>query len=205
MCVKMTHCGFDYFTLQNFRLTYLLFFIRPVISCSPLLLIFVTLYTCLSRETFGLHIDIQSRTFYQQHMELLLLFLIYLSLVLCLFCVFLFLFSCILQHCGTLYLQCWLKFKFIHLSLSGFLCRSVSSLSNVKLVGVAVSQTDRQTVTVNDSDASLSVTRIHPVVMLQADRKSLLLWASVTHTHTHTVTVVSVLLLRLHSLFTVYF
>lgn len=46
-------------------------------------------------------------------------------------------------------------------------------------------ETDKQTVTVNDSDAALSVTRIHPVVMLQADRKSLLLWASVTHTHPH--------------------
>lgn len=45
---------------------------------------------------------------------------------------------------------------------------------------------DRQTVSVNDCDASLSVTRIHPVVMLQADRKSLLLWASVSQTHTHT-------------------
>lgn len=56
--------------------------------------------------------------------------------------------------------------------LSIYICfRSVWSLSAVKLVGFAViqstdRQTDRQMVIVNDSDVSLSVTRIHPVVML---------------------------------------
>lgn len=51
---------------------------------------------------------------------------------------------------------------------------------------LGVGRTDGWMVPANDSDVPLSVTRIHPVVMLQADRKSLLLWASATHTHTHT-------------------
>lgn len=96
------------------------------------------------------------------------------------FSYFIFLFCCILENKA-----------FLHFSHYVFLCRSASSLSKaVKRVGVAVSadrQTHRQAVIVNDGDVSLSVTRIHPVVMLQADRKSLLLWASVTHTNTNTL------------------
>lgn len=54
-------------------------------------------------------------------------------------------------------------------------------LASANPAGVAVSRpVASRTVTVNDGDAPLSVTRIHPVVMLQADRKSLLLWARVT-------------------------
>lgn len=59
-------------------------------------------------------------------------------------------------------------------------------------------ESDHQTVIVNDCDALLSVTRIHPVVMLQTDRKSLLLWASVTHNHMVT-TVVFYFLSCIHS------
>lgn len=93
------------------------------------------------------------------------------------------LFSLILQRVGDIFTMLTRNtfHSFTSLSLYVFVCRSMWSWF------LTDRQTDK-TVNGNDCDASLSVTRIHPVVMLQADRKSLLLWASVTHTHTYTHT-----------------